>query len=316
MKKASKLTILSASMLLAACSSAQKPAQVIEPMLEETIVIPTNTPTVGSSVSQSGKKRASKQQANRQMNNNQRRVVQVTSVKRAEQGVLVDIQEGKVKGVHNVTSRYGENHIVNVSRNYPTIILTPFSDPEILGNEDVSKYGSEIIGSTAVINPKTSKNIWVTVYDLANPRGMPASLTLVPKTGLMSQTINLAIEKSPAEQVNGLQPASGSFAQTMTNILKDIVMLKVPAGYTVRPLREKFALENGMQTMPVERYSSTEFDVYRYRLNNTLNTRIEMNEEMFRINKRVRAASFYPKTTLYPGETTDVLILISKRGAR
>ena len=102
MKKASKLTILSASMLLAACSSAQKPAQVIEPMLEETIVIPTNTPTVGSSVSQSGKKRASKQQANRQMNNNQRRVVQVTSVKRAEQGVLVDIQEGKVKGVHNV----------------------------------------------------------------------------------------------------------------------------------------------------------------------------------------------------------------------
>lgn len=40
----------------------------------------------------------------------------------------------------------------------------------------------------------------------------------------------------------------------------------------------------------------------------------ELAEEVFGTPKRVRAVSFYPKKTLYPGEVTDVLIMTSKSG--
>lgn len=247
----------------------------------------------------------------------QRRVVQITSSSQ-NRGVLVDIQEGPANGVHNVTSRYGENHIVRIARNYPSTIITPFADPQVKYNEEKSKAGVDYFGSTIIVNPQSNHNIWMTIYDLTNPRGLPVTLTLIPNPKLMSQTINVAVEKSPSETANGLQPADGGFAQKLTNILKNIANQKLPAGFTVRPLKEKISISENIKTVPVERYSGIEFDVYRYRITNTGNIRFDFDEgseEAFRnISKRVRAVAPYPRTTLFPGESTDVLVLVSKKG--
>lgn len=245
-----------------------------------------------------------------------RRVVQIGMDKTARSSSAhVDIQEGATKGVFNVVSMYGENHTVEISRKYPSLILTPFADPEVKGNlnSQALKDVVQVTGSNIMVWPKTAQNLWLMIYDNANPRGIPVTLTLMPKQHLMSRTITVAVgRQSPAEEANGLNPGNGSFAQKLSNALQDIVMLKIPSGYTVRPLKEKLILENGMATLPIERYSG-EFDIYRYRISNRTGMAQELEESMFGQNKRVRAVAFYPKTVLYPGESTDVLMLISKR---
>lgn len=314
MKTISKFSILTTAFLLAACSSSKQLAPVStelegaelgsDRLLQRDFVAETRNgskPKTGYA---------------------QRRVVQISAPKKSARGrgMVIDIQEGKVRGVHNITSRYGENHTVEISRNYPNTILTPFADPQVYDNGNKTKFGLDNYGSNLIVTPRNNQKIWLTVYDLTNPRGLPVTLTLIPKPGLMSQTINVTVEKSPSEMTNGLHPSSGSFAQRLTNILKSIAMQKLPPGFIVRPLREKISLSENMQTVPVERYVSTEFDVYRYRVTNTGSIKFEFDEgseEAFRrISKRVRAVTPYPNTTLYPGESTDVLILISKRGGR
>ena len=310
MKTTGKFSILATAILLAACSSSKEPDQVS-----------AGVQVTDSSSSLLPRRDFVAETRNRSMQKTghaQRRAVQISAPKKTAQGMLVDIQEGKVRGVHNITSRYGENHTVEISRNYPNTILTPFADPQVYDNGNKTKFGLDHYGSNLIVTPRNNQKIWLTVYDLANPRGLPVTLTLIPKAGLMSQTISVAVEKSPSEMTNGLHPSSGSFAQKLTNILKNIAMQKLPPGFIVRPLREKISLSENMQTMPVERYVSTEFDVYRYRVTNTGTVKFEFDEgseEAFRrISKRVRAVTPYPNTILYPGESTDVLILISKRG--
>lgn len=67
---------------------------------------------------------------------------------------------------------------------------------------------------------------------------------------------------------------------------------------------------------PIQRYSGAQFDVYRYRLRNTTGQPQVLAEEMFGANDRVVAVSFFPKISVYPGESTDVLIMVGKGGTR
>ena len=252
---------------------------------------------------------------NRQISYKERRVVQVAANKPSIGKMNSNIQEGSVRGVRNVTSTYGENHEVPIALNYPTLFITPFATPDLKGDFEKKPVEYEIVGSNIVLIPQKNQRTWIMVFDKANPRGMPISLTLIPRAGLMSQTVNLAVGRlSPSEQSNGLGAAEGSFAQQLASVLNDIARLRIPSGYTVRPLKEKITMQNGMQAMPIERYAGGRFDVYRYRLTNSTGQVQELAEEMFGTPKRVRAVSFYPKKTLYPGEVTDVLIMTSKSG--
>ena len=110
----------------------------------------------------------------------------------------------------------------------------------------------------------------------------------------------------------GARDNDGGFSQQLAAVMRDIVMLKIPAGYSVRPLQNTFVMGNGMQVAPVERYSGNEFDIYRYRLKNNSHQRQILSEEMFGANPRVVAVAFYPKIQVGPGESTDVLIMVGR----
>ncbi len=84
-------------------------------------------------------------------------------------------------------------------------------------------------------------------------------------------------------------------------VLNDIARLRIPSGYTVRPLKEKITMQNGMQAMPIERYAGGRFDVYRYRLTNSTGQVQELAEEMFGTPKGVRAVSFLPEENALSG---------------
>ena len=235
-----------------------------------------------------------------------RRAVQVTSPIGFDR-VNSNIQEGRIRGVQTVVSSYGENHRIRVSRHHPNIINTPFARAHAVGLK--ANYDLESNGSALLVTPKTNKPFFVSITDADNPTGIPISLTLVPSSSLDSQTITVSLggRQGSAARDNG-----GGFSQQLAAVIRDIVMLKIPAGYSVRPLQHTFAMGNGMEVVPVERYSGNEFDIYRYRLKNRSRQRQILSEEMFGANPRVVAVAFYPKIQVSPGESTDVLIMVGR----
>ena len=233
-----------------------------------------------------------------------RRAVQVTSPVGLER-INSNIQEGRIRGVQTVVSSYGENHRIRVSRNHPNIINTPFARAHAVGLKANYDLGSN--GSALLVTPKTSKPFFVSITDADNPTGIPISLTLVPSAGLDSQTITVSLGGR-----QGAGARDSGFSQQLAAVMRDIVMLKIPAGYSVRPRQNTFVMGNGMQVAPVERYSGNEFDIYRSRLKNNSHQRQILSEEMFGANPRVVAVAFYPKIQVGPGESTDVLIMVGR----
>lgn len=271
---------------------------------------PRSNPKTPAKNSKAGKNLASKTPTYAQ-----RRVVQVTGSAPVSGGVQDNIVEGPVQGVHNVVSKYGENHVVRIARHYPNTILTPFQQPEVKGG--VGSHAADVVGSTVFIEPLTAKRFWIAIYDKANPRSLPVSLTLSPQANLMSQTLTLATGGlSPAEKSGVKTGKAAGFSQLLADVLKELVGGRVPSGYTVQPLRQKINMANGMSAEPIQRYSGAQFDVYRYRLRNTTGQPQVLAEEMFGANDRVVAVSFFPKISVYPGESTDVLIMVGKGGTR
>ena len=238
-----------------------------------------------------------------------RRVVQVTAPVGGTPSAAAagSIQEGPIRGVHAIVSSYGENHRVPVSRRHPNIINTPFARAHAVGLKTHYDLGSN--GSAILVTPKTDKPFFVSITDADNPTGMPISLTLVPTAKLDSQTITVSLG---GRQGAGAAAPSGGFPQQLAAVIRDIVMLKTPAGYSVRPLRRSFAMASGMSVSPVERYSGNEFDIFRYRLKNTTGRTQTLAEEMFGADARVVAVAFYPKIQVRPGESTDVLIMVGR----
>ena len=174
----------------------------------------------------------------------------------------------------------------------------------------MGSHAADVVGSTVFIEPLTAKRFWIAIYDKANPRSLPVSLTLSPQANLMSQTLTLATGGlSPAEKSGVKTGKAAGFSQLLADVLKELVGGRVPSGYTVQPLRQKINMANGMSAEPIQRYSGAQFDVYRYRLRNTTGQPQVLAEEMFVANDRVVAVSFFPKISVYPGESTDVLIM-------
>lgn len=251
---------------------------------------------------------ASAQTAIRAQDYAKRRTVQITTPTGTFLPVGSSIQEGKIRGVHSIVSSYGENHRITISRNHPNIINTPFARAHAVGLKQHYDLGSN--GSAILVTPKTGKPFFLSITDADNPTGMPISLTLVPSSKLYSQTITVSLGGR-----HGAASSAGSnngFSQKLAAVIRDIVMLKTPAGYSVRPLNHKFSMGNGMTVAPVERYSGSEFDIYRYRLKNRSRKPQILSEEMFGANPRVLAVAFYPKIRVNPGESTDVLIMVGR----
>lgn len=218
-----------------------------------------------------------------------------------------NIQEGKIKGVQTIVSQYGENHAVKVSKSLPNIIITPFVRAKAMGLSKDYDLGTN--GSAIIITPRSNRKMWISITDQDNPSGTPISLTLIPKN-IGSQTIIASIGSS-GSAVNALAKNSG-FSQQLSQILKAIAMRQLPAGFSIRPLNNTFSMAGGINVQPVERYSSHQYDIYRYRLLNQSHQTQTLSEEMFGANEKVVAVSFFPRAKLHQNESTDVLIMTSK----
>ena len=212
-------------------------------------------------------------------------------------------------GLQNIVTRYGENRKVSVSGDQPNMILTPFAEPNVVGDGvgfDIARNGNVIIVSATRKTP-----FWVSIVDRQNPTATPVSLTLMPRSGMQSQTIIMQVAGKGALDSEGEQSGSG-YVASLRDVLRDIVQGRNPRGYTVRPLVSKMALTNGLSAKPIELYAGSRLDVYRFRITNGGGGTQTLSEEFFG-DKDVAAVSLYPRLILEPGQTTDVLIM-TKRG--
>lgn len=212
------------------------------------------------------------------------------------------------KGLHIVVSKYGENHKVPIARNYPNIIKTPFVKSNALG-VNKNNYEFQYHGAFLIITPKDNKPIWISIIDEANPNTTPISLTLIPKNNLDSQTILVStkFKSSFTDQ------QSGGFPQQIANVFKRIIMRQVPIEYSISPIKETFTTaDNKLQIKKLEKYTSAEFEIQKWKIINKSKKEITLTENMFQKNPNFVAVTFYPKALLKPGGTTNVLIMMGK----
>lgn len=212
----------------------------------------------------------------------------------------------KQNGVHNIVSQYGENHTVHISLEQPNLILTPFESAKAVGM-DSKEWDMGNNGKAIIIKPKSAKKLWISITDAGNAGSVPISLTLIPKKGLNSQTIIASVAVGATNKA-----AATGYSQSLSDILKAIANKQLPDGYVIQPLRHTFEMANGVSVKPVEHYSGNHYDIYRYRLTNRTGVEQTLAEEMFANDSRIVAVSFYPKTVLYNGDKTDVLIMVAK----
>lgn len=215
----------------------------------------------------------------------------------------------KGNGIQKVISRFGENHTVYIAQDFPNMIITPFESAKAMGM-DSKDYDMGNNGKAILIKPKLGKKLWISITDANNSKSVPISLTLVPKKGINSQTIIASVAHGSTNDA----AAASAHTQSVSDILKSIANKKLPSDFVVKPLHHVFEMGNGISVKPVEHYAGNDYDVYRYRLTNMTGQRQVLAEEMFAHDRRVVAVSFFPKTVLEHGQSTDVLIMVGKLG--
>lgn len=194
---------------------------------------------------------------------------------------------------------------VLISSRFPNRLATPFEVPRVIG-----KTTAEVVkdGTSLFISPTGDEPFSIFVSG-SNPGDPVISLTLIPKD-IPSQILQLQIDSS--QGVTRKAPKSASYTQQIVDLLRQVASGKVPEGYSegVMPNFVARQVKNGLVILPVMRYSGTNLDIYKYKVENNQDD-VELSETSF-YQKGVKAVSIYPNLILRKGETTNIYVLADK----
>lgn len=195
--------------------------------------------------------------------------------------------------------------IVLISKKFPNRIATPFDNPRVI---DKSKADIAKDGSSMFISP-TSDEPFVVYVTGAGSTDPVISLTLIPKD-IPAQTISLQLDSD--QHASPKKAVLEGYTQQIMDLLRTVAVGKTPEGFS-EGLMPNFignVKEHGLMIIPVKRYSGSNLDIYKYKVENSLTT-IELSETSF-YRKGVRAVSITPNTILNKGESTFVYVLADK----
>lgn len=228
---------------------------------------------------------------------------------------------GMVQGVKDyfkpvvVRANATRTEMVEIARNFPSRISTPFQTPKII---DQTKTDISVSGQGIYVTPKSDSPF--TIFVTGSGDNDPViSLTLVPRD-IPSQTILMQIDRPDGSPANvsvtdEVMPASDSYTDSLRALLRSVAMGKVPAGFADAPLPSVMANIDGFVVAPVARYSGPNSDIYAYRIEGTSELSVELEENSF-YQPGVRAVSFFPRTSLSLGESTLVYVISDKLETR
>lgn len=226
-------------------------------------------------------------------------------------GVMPGTSEELRTNVVRVSS--DRNEIIYVSSTLPNRIATPFAEPKSIDQQKNDADISPVGQSLYVTMKPTGKPVALFVTG-SNPNDPVISLTLVPKD-MPPQTVVLQMDKPQAEPGNKSDaehaPDSNVYTDNIRYVMREAALGKTPEGFSEGPLPAAAANIGNVIAYPKVRYSGPEYDIYRYTLQGTTQTDVDLDEGTF-YSEGVRAVSFFPTATLSRGKTTDVYIVSDK----
>lgn len=194
---------------------------------------------------------------------------------------------------------------VLISSRFPNRIATPFNNPRVIGktNAEVVKDGTNLF-----ISPPKGDAPFAIFVTGSNPGDPVISLTMMPKD-IPAQIISLQLDS--AQGATRKAPRVEGYSQQILDLMRAVATGKTPEGYSEALMPNFVAREpqNGLNILPVARYSGSSLDIYKYKVESDKD--IELSETSF-YQKGVRAVSIFPNVVLHKGESTNVFVLADK----
>lgn len=199
--------------------------------------------------------------------------------------------------------------IAYISSQFPNRIATPFANPRAIDTNEaeVKPEGQSLY----VIAKDPSKAVALFITG-DKPTDPVVSLTLVPKA-LPPQTIVLQLDGVNTEAaVKEEMPAPAAYLERVRYVMRQIALGKTPAGFVEGALPQASAAIGELVVYLQSRYSGSSFDLYRYKVANSVDRSVELDESAF-YSDGVRAVAFFPTSVLSnKGDTTFVYVIADK----
>lgn len=214
--------------------------------------------------------------------------------------------------VIRITSNKTE--VVDVSATLTNRIATPFANPKAIlldGGATVTADGQSLY--VALDGSPNPVALYVTGSDSNDP---VVSLTLMPQS-LTQQTIVLqldGLDKTSSNRQPGREENSNSpiYTERLVSILRSVALGDTPEGFVQGRLPLAAANLGNFTAIPLSRFSSSSYDVYRYRLVTDSRTTIELEEAAF-ASQGVRAVAFFPSALIAKDVSTEVYVVADKK---
>lgn len=230
----------------------------------------------------------------------------------------VGVLPGSIKpeledNVIRITSNRTE--VVNVSATLTNRIATPFTSPKAIlldGGATVTVEGQSLY--VALDGSPDPLALYVTGSE---PNAPVVSLTLMPHS-LPPQTIVLqldGLDKTVAgggSSTRADNPSSPIYTERLVSILRSVALGETPEGFVQGRLPVAAADFGNFTAIPLARFSSSAYDVYRYRLVTESANTIELEEAAF-ATEGVRAVAFFPSALIAKGVQSEVYIVADKK---
>lgn len=203
----------------------------------------------------------------------------------------------------------GVTEVIKIARDYPSLIMTPFTEPQVV---DGGKVKLVYAGSNVYVMPIGRDAEALFISDKTKP-GVVVSLMVVPEE-LPAQQITLQMDGykgAAAQEIGEQREKKADYVSSLVDILREVAQETRPVGYTESSVDDIEAHMGSLIARPDRRYSGMDRDIFRYQLENRGTTNITISEQSF-YSKGVRAVALFPKIHLAPGESTTLFIMADK----
>lgn len=219
-----------------------------------------------------------------------------------------------------IVAKPGHNYVFAIAKDHLNRLVTPFADPMIktMSTESITTDR----GIVYVAATQSSAPIAMFVYDRQDPE-TALSLTLVPMV-MPPVSTQISIDgyataerfgTPRAVQAAQATESDSDYVSTLSSIMSDIALGRLPDGYGLMPVAGYPALMpeclwTGVDVVPRQLLSGSSYTVFVALVENKQAREVELPESACN-EPQVRAVGLWPNNTLAPGGRAELYVVVS-----
>lgn len=233
---------------------------------------------------------------------------EVKRIEKTTSKTLPGLSPGKAIQPLVVTIQPGVTEVIKVARDFPSLLATPFSTPQVV---DGGRVELIYAGSNVYVKPKGTEPEALFISE-KDGNGTVVSLMIVPEN-IPAQQITIQVEglASANQAIGDQREKRDDYVSGLVELMRSVAGNKSPYGYSESRVLDVEAVLGDIVATPDRRFSGSNRDIYRYLLKNKGREALTLSEPSF-YSKGVRAVSLVPKIRLAPGDSTFLYILKDK----